>query len=232
MTRINRALDYVEVVLALIALILLAKRHALGRYKSLVAILIFIFSTSVVGLLMAHLHPTNRHLLYEVYFYWYWSGTIVEAILMPIFCYEILTWLFSSLPEMRSIATRVFGFSVLLWCARLASFFFIPHLNAARLLAVEATQLKLLEGGLSLLTAMVVFVSIRPLGLRLRSPLPAFGLGLIFSAMIVFSYGLFTNAPQYYFWTGIFGSIAICAQLLSWVAAISWSEPARQVVIA
>ena len=230
MAHIIGALTYVEVVLPLIALALLTKKHALRQYKSLAAILIFLFLGSVADLVMTHLHPTNRHLLYEIYFYYYWSGSIVEAILMPIFCYGILMRLFSSLPEMRSISTRVFGLFVLLWCARLASFFFMPHMDSARLIAVEATQLKLLEGGLSLLTAMVVFVCIRPLGLRLRGPLPAFGLGLIFSAMIVFSYQLFTNSPQYYSWIVIIGGVALCAQLMSWVAAISWSEPARQIV--
>ena len=222
--RIIGALTYVEVVLPLIALALLTKKHALRQYKSLAAILMFLFLVSVAALVMTHLYPTNRHLLYQVYFYYFWSGSIVKAILMPIFCYRILTGLFSSLPEMRFISTRVFGFFVLLWCARSASFFFMPHMNAARFLVVEATQLKLLEGSLSLLTAMVVFLCIRPLGLRLRGPLPAFGLGLIFSAMIVFSYQLFTNSPEHYSWIVTFGGVAICAQLISWVAAISSSD--------
>lgn len=230
MTHINGALTYVPAVLALIALILLAKRHALGQYKSLAAILIFIFSESVVGWVITHLHPANRRLLYEIYFYYFWSGWIIEAILMPIFCYGILTRLFSSLPEMRSISTRVFGWIVFLWCAVSASFFFMPHMNGVHLMVAEATQLKRLEGGISLLTAMIVFVCIRALGLRLRGPLPAFGLGLIFSAMIVFSYLSGKKMPQHYFWIVIFGGVAICAQLISWVATISWSEPARQIV--
>jgi hypothetical protein len=227
---VSVALICVEAILALIALILLAKKHALGQYKSLAAILIFIFSGNVVGSPITHLHPTNRHLLSEIYFYSFWSGWIVEAILMPIFCYGILTRLFSSLPELRSISTRVFGWIVFLWCAVSASFFFMPHMNAMHLMVAEATQLKRLEGGISLLTAMVVFVCIRPLGLQLRSPLPAFGLGLIFSAMIIFSSGFGRTDPQRYIWIMIFGSVAICAQLISWVAAISWSEPARQTV--
>jgi len=230
MTHISGALIYAEVVLALIALILLAKKHALGQYKSLAAILIFIFLGNVVGLVLTHLHPADRHLLYEIYFYSYWSGWIVEAILMPMFCYGILTRLFSSLPELRSISTRVFGWIVVFWCVVSARFFFMPHMSAARFLTVEATQLKLLEGSLSLLTAMVVFVCIRPLGLRPRGPLPAFGFGLIFSAMIVFSSPLFRNWAQYYSSIVIFGGVAICAQLISWVAAISWSESASQIV--
>ena|ERR1700733_5982800 len=230
MDHIIGALTYVEVVLVLIALTLLAKKHALGQYKSLAAILIFIFSADVVGSLIAHQHPAKLHLVREIYFYFYWSASIVEAILFPIFCYGILTRLFSPLPEMRSVSTRVFAWIVLLWCVGAANFFFMPHMNAARLLAVEANQLKLLEGGISLLTAMVVFICMRPLRLRLRGPLPAFGLGLIFSAMIVFSNPLFRNSPQYYFWIVIFGSVAPCAQLICWVAAISWSEPAGQIV--
>jgi hypothetical protein len=230
MAHIKGALIYVPAVLALIALILLAKKHAFGQYKSLAAILIFIFSGSVVAFALTQMHPANRRLLYEIYFYYFWSGWIVEVILMPIFCYGILTRLFSSLPELRSISTRVFKWIVFVWCAVSASLFFMQNLNAMQLMVAEATQLKLLEGGISLLTAMIVFVSVRPLGLRLRSPLPAFGLGLIFSAMIVFSHPLFINSPQYYSWIVIFGGVAICAQLISWVAAISWSEPARQIV--
>jgi hypothetical protein len=229
-THIDGALIYVEVALPLIALALLAKKHALGQYKSLAAIFVVLFLGSVAGLVMTHLHPANRHLLYEVYFYYFWSASIVGAILMLMFCYGILTRLFSSLPELRSISTRVFGWIVVFWCVVSARFFFMPNMSAARFLAVEATQLKLLEGSLSLLTAMVVFVCIRPLGLRLRGPLPAFGLGLIFSAMIVFSSPLFRNWAQYYSSIVIFGGVAICAQLIAWVAAISWSEPAQQIV--
>lgn len=229
---VSVALPYVVAVLALTALILLAKQHALGQNKSLAAILIFIFSTNVVGSLIMQLHSVNRHLVYQIYFYSFWSGWIVETILMPIFCYGILTRLFSSLPEMRAISTRVFGLIVFLWCAVSASLFFMPHINGIHLIVAEATQLKRLEGGTSLLTAMIVFVCIRPLGLRLRSPLPAFGLGLIFSAMVVFSYGLFRNSPQYYPRIVMFGSVVVCAQLISWVVAILWSEPARQIVSA
>jgi hypothetical protein len=225
---IRVVLVYADVVLPVVALILLARKHTLGQYKSLAAILIFIFSGSVVGLLITHLHPSDRHLLYVIYFYSFWSGWIVETILMPVFCYGILTRLFSSLPEMQSVSTRVFGWIVFLWCALSARFFFLPHMSAARLMVVEATQLRLLEGGVSVLTAMVVFVCMRPLGLRLRSRLPAFGLGLIFSAMGIFSSPLFRGIT--YNWIVIFGSVVLCAQLISWVAGISWSEPARQIV--
>jgi hypothetical protein len=70
-------LTYVEVVLPLIALALLTKKHALRQYKSLAAILMFLFLVSVAALVM-HLYPTNRHLLYQVYFYYFWSGSIVR----------------------------------------------------------------------------------------------------------------------------------------------------------
>jgi hypothetical protein len=229
-THINGALIYVEAMLPLIALALLAKKHAFGQYKSLAGILISLFSGSVVGLVITQLHPADRRLLYEIYFYCFWSGFVVEAILMPIFCYGILTRLFSSFPELQSISTRIFKWIAFVWCVVSARLFFVSHINAMRLIVAEATQLKLLEGGISLLTAMIVFVCIRPLGLRLRGPLPAFGLGLIFSAMIVFSSSLFSNSPQHYFWIAIFGGVAICAQLIFWVAAISWSEPTRQIV--
>jgi hypothetical protein len=227
---ISMVMYFAEPVLALIALLLLAKQRALGRYKSLTAILIFLLLESVVGLLISHLYPANRHLANEIYFYEFWSGWLVEAILMPIFCYGILTRLFSSLPELRSISTRVLAGIVFLWCAASASPFLMPHGSAMHLMVAEVTQLKRLEGGVSLLTAMVVFACMRPLGLRFRSPLPAFGLGLIFSAMIVFSTGFGRTDPHLYIWIAIFGSAAVCAQLLSWVAAIVWSEPTRQIV--
>ena len=122
--RIIGALTYVEVVLPLIALALLTKKHALRQYKSLAAILMFLFLVSVAALVMTHLYPTNRHLLYQVYFYYFWSGSIVEAILMPIFCYRILTGLFSSLPEMRFISTRVFGFFCVVVVCEVRKFLF------------------------------------------------------------------------------------------------------------
>ena len=228
---ISMVLPFAEAVLALIALTLLVKQRALGQYKSLAAILIFLFSMSVAGLLTTHLHPANRHLLYEIYFYFFWSSWFVEAILMPIFCYGILTRLFSYFPGMRLMSTRVFGWIVFLWCAASASLFFTPHVNGLHLMTAEVTQLKLLEGGISLLTAALVLICTRPLGLQLRSPLPAFSVGLIFSAMGVFSSYLFRAiTPQQYQWVVIVGSVAVCAQLLSWVAAIGWSERTRRIV--
>ena len=212
--------------MALIALALLAKRHALGRYKSLTAILIVSpLWTGVFFFLSHYLYSTNRHLLYEIYFYLYWSVWIVEAILMFIFCYEILTRLFSSLPEVRSISTRIFGCAVFLCCAICARFFFMPHMSTARLLVSEVGQLKLLEVGITLLTAMVVFVCLRPLGVRFRSRLPAFGLGLIFCAM-----GIFLTMTHGAPWIMILGGVAICAQLISWIVAIAWPESAREIV--
>jgi hypothetical protein len=222
---------YAEVILALIALILLAKQHALKRYKSLSAILVVLFSGNAFGLLSSHLHPANRHLLPEIYFYMCWSGLIVEPILMLIFCYGVLAWLFSSLPKLRSITTRVFGWILFLWCAGYARFFFTTHISTPHLIAAGLTQLRLLEAGISLLTAMVVFICIQPLGLGLRSCLPAFGLGLIFSALGIFSDPLFLRPkPQQYNWMMVIGSVAVCAQLISWVTAISWSEPVRPIV--
>jgi hypothetical protein len=232
MTHIIGVLTYVEVVLALIALALLGKKHALSQYKSLAAILILTPSMTVVFSLLTHyLYSTDRHLLYEIYFYMFWPNSIVEAILIVMFCYVVLTRLFSSLPELRSISTRVFGWIVFFWCAVSARFFFMPHMNAVHLMVAEATQLKLLEGGVSFLTGMVVFVSIRPLRLLLRSRLPAFGLGLIFCAMGIFFDHLsveFKIALGH--WIMILGSGAICAQLISWVAGIVWREPVREVV--
>jgi hypothetical protein len=181
--------------------------------------------TGIFFLLNHYLNSTNRHLLYEIYFYSYWSISIVESVLMFMFCYEILTRLFSSLPELRSISTRVFGWAVFLCCAVSARFFFIQHMSAVRLLVAEAGQIKLLEVGITFLTAVVIFVSLRPLGLRVRSRLPAFGLGLIFCAM-----GIFLTMTHGAPWIMILGSVAICAQLISWIVAIAWPESARQIV--
>jgi hypothetical protein len=221
------ALNYAELTLALIALALLMKRHALGRYKSLTAILMLSPLLSGAFFLLNHyLNSTNRHLSYEIYFYSYWSISIVEAVLMFMFCYEILTRLFSPFPELRSISTRLFGSAVFLCCVVSARFFFIQHMSGARILVAEAVQISLLEGGITFLTAMVIFVSLRPLGLRFRNRLPDFGLGLIFFAAGVFFKMMAGGAP----WTLILGGVVICAQLISWIVAIAWPESARQIV--
>ncbi len=225
---ISVALLLLEAVLALIALVLLVKKHALGQYKSLTAILMLMLFASVVNLIFPHLHPTDRHLLYSVYFYWFWSAAAVETILMLVFCHGILMRVFWSFPKLQSISTRVFWLVVFLWVAASVSFDLIPPISGARLVMAEGSQLRLLEGGVSFLAALVVFACIRSLGLELRSRLPGFGLGLMFFAMNIFSTRL--NAQFDRNWVMIFVSLAICAQLLSWIAAVSWPEPAREVV--
>jgi hypothetical protein len=156
---------------------------------------------------------------------------VVESILMLVFCYGILARLFSSSPKLRTISTRVFLGIVFLWCALSASLFFEPHLKGVRLVIAAATQFQGLVMGVSFLTAVAVFVCIRPFGLQIRSPLPAFGLSLIFCAMGIFSGHLYGRISELqYNWLQIFSGVAVCAVLLCWVAAISWSESARQTV--
>jgi hypothetical protein len=231
------ALQSVEAGLALIALILLGAKHAWGQYKSLAAVLVLIVWGGAVSLLTVQLSGIiERHLAYRIYFWCFWSSFIVEAILMLLFCYWILTHLFSSVPKLRFASTRVFWAIVLLWGVMSVSHRFNPPMTAMRLLIADATQLKLLEGEVAFFTAVTIFACIRPLGLQLRSPLPAFGLGLMFSAMSIFSdqllsSGLLGGIGVWKFkWFAIFGGVAVCAQLLCWVAAVSWSEPERQIV--
>ena len=232
---ISLALTYLEAGLVLIAVTLLSAKHAWGRYKTLAAILVFLLWGSALSLLTPHLYKVvERHLLYKIYFYSYWLSFIVEAILMVVFCYGILTRLFWSVPNLRFIAIRVFWGIVLLWGAMSAGPLFRPHLTAMRLVVPVATQVQQLADEVSLFTAVTVFASIRPLGIELRSPLPAFGLGLVFSAMILFSDQFMTGAGGA--WTfqrlEIFDGAVVCAQLMCWIAAISWLEDGREIVSA
>jgi hypothetical protein len=226
---VNVALLCVKAVLAVIALTLLGKKHAWGLYKSLVAILIVMLWVAAIGLIVQFYHPTNRHLFYVVYFYSYWSSSIVEAILLLVFCYGILTGLFSSIPKLRSISTFVFWWIVLTWCV-MSAMNLGPHVTGRRLLVAEATQLMRLAMVVSFLTAMAVFVCIRPFGLRLRSSLPAFGFGLALSAMAVFLSTVNIVSRQQFYKNQMFAGIAIFAQLVCWVAAIYWFDRSRQIV--
>lgn len=227
--------SYLEAGLALIALTLLGARHAWGRYRSLTAFFGFLLWGNTARLLIPHLHKfVERHLLYKIYFDCYWSSWIVEAILMIVFCYGILTRLFWSVPNLRFIAIRVFWAIVLLWGVMSASQLFAPYLSGMRLVVADAEQLQQLAGEVALFTAVTVFAGIRPLGIELRSPLPAFGLGLGFSAMILFSDQLMTSTRgaggfQRFM---IFDGAVVCAQLLCWIAAISWLEDGREIVSA
>lgn len=232
---ISLALTYVEAGLVLIAVTLLSAKHAWGRYKSLAAIFMVILCGNAVCLMSVQLSGIiDRHLAYRIYFDSYWSSWIVEAILMIVFCYGILTRLFWSVPNLRFIAMRVFWAIVLLWVVMSAGPLFRPHLTAMRLVVADATQLQQLAEQVSLFTAVTVFASIRPLGIELRSPLPAFGLGLVFSAMIFFSDQFMAGAGGA--WTfqrlEIFDGAVVCAQLMCWIAAICWLEDGREIVSA
>jgi hypothetical protein len=135
------ALSYLQAGLVLIALTLLSAKHAWGRYKALAAILVLLLWGSAVGLLTPHLYKVvERHLLYEIYFYTYWSSLIVEAILMIVFCYGILTRLFWSVPNLRFIAIRVFWAIVLLWVVMSASHGFDPIFTAMRLVVADSSH--------------------------------------------------------------------------------------------
>jgi hypothetical protein len=222
-------LPYAKEGLALLVLCLLVKQGALSRYKSLLALLLLIFLTNGFGLLFSHLRPT--HLLYGFYFYSFWLGSMIQAILMLAFCYELLMRVFSSLPELQSISTRVFRWVVVLGCVSSAVLGFSPSFSGTRLFVEEIIQLSLLQGLICFCTALVVFAYLRTLGLPLRSRISGFALGILFSAMSVFP----THLPgelqmEHYVWIAIFVCAAVCAQLISWVAAMLWPEPVRVIV--
>jgi hypothetical protein len=224
------ALSYVQVVLALIALAVLAKKRALGQYKPLTAIL----ALTVMGIASLRsllLLSTNRHLVYQVYYYSYWSLRTVEDVLMLLFCLEILRRMFSSWPKAQSISTRIFFLVVFLWCAFSASLFFEPHLPRRYLWINEENQLNLLMGVVSFCTAVVIFVCVRRLGFRIRSRYSGFGLGLLFVAVGAFSGHLSAEfETRHYDRIVIFASVAACVGFMSWIAALSWPEPVRETV--
>ena len=219
----------VEAVLALIALISLARKHLLLQYKSLAAVLVLMFLASAFGVVIRYMPRT--HLVYESYFYSYWSIQAVESILMLVFCSGVLKRTFSSLPELQSLSMRIFRWVVFLGIALCAVLVFLAHWNGPRLLAGEVGQLQRLEEFVAFFTAVVVFASMRTLGFRLRNRLSGFGLGLIFLVLSVvptFLPGEIQIGHRY--WIASLVGVAICAQLISWTAALSWSEPVRQIV--
>jgi hypothetical protein len=219
-----------EAVLALIALTSLARKHELMRYKSLAGILFLMFLTSVFSLLVSRLPRT--HLVYESYFYWYWSAEAAGTILMLPFCFGILKQTSLSSPKLQSRATRVFRWIVILYGGIGAAVVvaFEPHLNS-RLFVDEVTQLQRLVEFAAFFTAVVVFACIRPFGFELRNRLSGFGLGLGFFVLSIVP-SLLSGEIQmrHPHWIAILANGAICAQVTSWIAALSWPEPIRHVV--
>jgi hypothetical protein len=223
------ALLCVEAVLALIALISLARKHLLQRYKSLAVILALMFLANAFGLVIRYV-PLS-HLFYKSYFYSYWLTEAVELILMLVFCSEVLKRMFSSLPELQSLSMRIFRWVLILGIALSAVLVFLMRWDGPRLLAAEVIQLQRLEEFVAFFTAVVVFASMRTLGFEPRTRLFGFSLGLVFSVLSVGPTFLADEVrmkhPQS---IAILVSVAICAQLVSWIAALSWPEPVRHVV--
>jgi hypothetical protein len=218
--------------LALAGLILLVKKQTFRRYKSLAGLLVLpLLSGAVLFVVKAKMvGASDRHLLYETYFYCYWSFATAETILMFVFCFEVLTQLFSSLPRVKIFSIRIFWGFVFLSSISCGLVLFRPHLYGWRVWTSAVITLRQSEAVSSLCVALAVFLCMRLFGLQTRKQLLGLSLGLLFYAVSVVGipllFQLHSGGNQ---WSGTFVGLAVCAQFLCWAVALSLSDTVRGV---
>jgi len=229
----SNALLIAQGLLGLMAILLLVKKHAIGRYKSLTAILILLLIPGAVcGVVMpavTHLYPSYpRSVFYAYYFYSYWSLTAAQTILMFIFCCGIMVRSLLLLPGLQRDSIRACIWAGSLICVYSAATAAYAHLVSARLLVATISLIQMQLAAVSLCVILFVFVYMRRLGFERHSSLAWFNLGLLFSVLGIYAPLIWSHSPNGYVWCVIVQNLAICIQLGCWIVALALPEAVPQ----
>jgi hypothetical protein len=230
-----RALGYLEVLLAGLALLVLLGRKQLKDFSSLGC---FLAVRAFSDVLLTTLHsPVVRQRLgeqaaYDTYFYTYWVSFALESVLALLIVYGIFRLAMAPLKGLQTLGMLVFKWAAGISIAVALGSAFAPHMTGTNYLVAAISQLQRTQSILTLCLLLFVTFAIRPMGLSYRSRIFGVSLGLgmmatndlVQSAWTAFNPSMETN---YNYVNGF----VICAILATWTAYFALPEPKRRIIV-
>ena len=232
--QLYNTISAIQVALGIVTLILLIRTHELSTYWPMLVIStweVVPYATLLAVRQAGPLHMSARY-AYIVYFYVFWSVFAVQAICAIILTYVVFNSAMRPLKGLQQLGKIVYFWAALISVIITADVAFSPHVRSGMMLQALAAQFQRATGLITVSLIAFVCISIRPMGLSIRSRVFGTGVGLIVVSL--------TNALQANFFLqhrtiyGTYASVQIGASCLSnliWIYYFAVPEPKRRFVL-
>ena len=228
------ALTICEPVLGLTALICVLTRKCSAQYNLLSLFLVCHLASTVVlaPLFLFGGYGIDRHLAYSTYFWIYWIGFALEAVISLFVIYNVFCLAMAPLDGIRRLGVLVFRWAICMSLLVVSASILLPHPSEKAFFLRIITEVQRIESVLTLCLLFFVCFAIRLLGLSYRSRLfgVILGLGILATTKLV-AFGWMAYSKQLYSFAGVVDSAATCVALLVWIGYFAFPEAERKIVI-
>lgn len=227
-------LSYLDPVFCALVIVSLFRSDSARKFLYLTMLLSVRLTAGVTCLSIMALSSRGieKHFAYHAYFYVYWIGFAVEAILSLMVIYSIFKLAMAPLKGLATLGILVFRWAAAISVAVAIGMAIAPHSSGPTFLIKTVTQLQQTTSILTLCLLLFVCFSIRPMGLTYQSRIfgVSLGLGLMATISLVGSAWLSHNSNVYSTFNIIEG-ITGCTELFMWSAYFTLPEPKRRMII-
>jgi hypothetical protein len=232
-TSLTGHMEYLEPVLCGMLIFFLVRSKTVRNFGFLVALLFVRLACSAICLPLIYLsrHTIERHLAYQVYFYVYWTGYALEAILSLLVIYSIFKLAMAPLQGLQTLGMLIFRWVAAISVAVAIGVAVTPHLSGINFMVAMITQLQQTSSILTLCLLLFVCFAIRPMGLSYRSRIfgVSLGLGMMATASLIDSAWL-AHSPNMYSTISFINGLVVGLTLLVWSAYFAFPEPKRRII--
>jgi hypothetical protein len=227
-------LSYLEPILCAIVLGMMLRNKAANKFGYLVTLLSVKILSSLLclPLLLFGSRVLGKNVTYHAYFYVYWIGYALEAILSLLIIYSIFKLAMAPLKGLQTLGMLVFRWVAAISIAVAIGVALSPHLSGIKFMVTMVTQLQQTSSILTLCLLLFVCFAIRPMGLSYRSRIfgVSFGLGVLATTDLVRSTWLAHNSNMAAA-VNVVNGLVICATLCIWSAYFAFPEPKRRLIV-
>ncbi len=231
---LNSLLLYVEPCLCLIAMVAIVLRGQFRNFRALTFYLGLHATTSLVLLILlemmsAKFSGLNPVFAYQLYFFIYWGSYLVETFLGFAIIYSVYRLAMLPLKGLQRLGVLMFRWAFGIAFAISMSVGLGPQASGMKLFVRAVTQLQRTQSVLTLCILLFVCLTIKPLGLSVKSKMfgVSLGLGLMATMNLIAS----AWTPKMQSPLQIACSLAVCASYAIIAGYFALPEPKRRMIV-
>ncbi len=228
------SLTTIEWLLCLSTLSVILRRDKESQFRLLAVLLEarVAFGVLLYPLLIFGGHGIEAHVAYKLYFFTYWTGFAMEAILSLLVIYSLFNLAMAPLDGIKDLGELVFRWVAVVSIVLTLAVMFIPHPSGTAYATGLLTYLQRAQAVMTLCLLLFVCMAIRPLGLTFNSrPFGVvLGLGLLAVSNLISS-GWLAYFKLLHSSINVVNSVATSAALLLWTVYFLYPEPKRRIVV-
>ncbi|WP_263410472.1 hypothetical protein [Terriglobus tenax] len=225
-------LEYVDPILCLVTILALIRAKQVRAYFNLLLLLSTKVLADGIALVLLNLHGVDKHVIYRIYFYTYWTAYALEAILSILVIYSIFKLAMEPLKGLQSLGLLVFRWAAAISVAVAVGMAFGPNMSSTTFIISATNHLQRTQSILTLCLLLFVCFAIRPMGLSHRSRIFGVSLGLgMLSTVELVNAAWLTNTTNMFSAFSVIRGVAISLAFATWAAYFFIPEPQRRMIV-